>query len=209
MPKLKYLLFCLLLPWGNPVAEDLRPLDHGLRYVGHDGLTPVKVEITLRERAEGGFDYVQWVMPRSWASWFGRSIRSHSALAWRDQSLWPVTFDTGLGPTGPPAGLAPGALDELAVRLRVRADIARGLRHADYVVWRADGRQETWTLTVKDAETVQTPDGTYTCFRFRLGTEDEWLEGWSAPLLVFHFVKLEHWREGRKVGSLSLDEKQL
>lgn len=207
MPKLMPLL-CLLLPTLGSAA-DLMPLDHGLRYVGHEGLKPVKVEVTLRERMEGGYDYVQWVMPRGWASWFGRSTRTHSSLAWQDESLKPMAFDAGRGAQAPPAGLRAGSLDELAVRLRVRADIARGKRQADYPVWRADGREETWTLTVKDTETVQTPDGSYTCLRFRLGTDEEWLEGWSAPLLVFHFVKLEHWRDGRMVGSLSLDEKQL
>lgn len=38
------------------------------------------VEVTLRERANGDFEYVQWVEPRSWASWFGHAKATRSLV---------------------------------------------------------------------------------------------------------------------------------
>jgi hypothetical protein len=56
---------------------------------------------------------------------------------------------------------------------------------------------------------VQTPNGAYQSLKFRLGSDTDWIDGWSAPLLVFHFVKIDTWRGGKKVGELRLDDKQL
>jgi hypothetical protein len=190
-------------------AGDFMPLDHGLRYVGRDGIIPVTVEVTLRQRPDGAYEYAQWAAPRSWASWFGRTTVLRSRLQFRDDLLVALEFDDGRGAQPPPAGLAPGTLDVLAVRLRARADIARGLKHAEYTVWTGDDASETWTLEVNGSETVQTPDGAYQSLKFRLGSATEWIEGWSAPLLVFHFVRIDTWRDGKKVGELGLDDKQL
>lgn len=190
-------------------ASDFMPLDHGLRYVGRDGIIPVTVEVTLRQRPDGAYEYVHGSAPRSWASWFGRTTVQRSRLQFRDDLLIALDFDDGGGAQQPPAGLAPGTLDVLAARLRARADIARGLKHAEYTVWTGDDASETWALEVNGSETVQTPNGAYQCLKFRLGSATEWIEGWSAPLLVFHFVRIDTWRDGKKVGELSLDDKQL
>ena len=205
------ILITLLLLALTDVAQgrDFLPQDHGLRYVGYEGRMPVKVEITLRERLDGELEYTRWVMPRGWARWFRNASRSCSTLVYEDELLQPTGYDAGSGPKPPPADLPRGTLDELAVLLRARADIARGLRRAEYPVWRDDGSRETWVLEVMGPETVRTPDGDYQSLKFRLGTPSEWLEGWSAPLLVFHFVKLVHWRGDQKVSELRLDEKQL
>jgi hypothetical protein len=203
------LITLLLALTGGTEGRDFLPLDHGLRYVGHEGRIPVTVEITLREKLGGELEYTRWVTPRSWATWFRNASRSCSTLVYEDERLRPTGYDAGAGPRSPPADLPQGALDELAVRLRARSDIARGLRQAEYPVWREDGSLENWWLEVMEAETVSTPNGNYESLKFRLGTQTEWLEGWSAPLLVFHFVKLVHWRDGHKVGELLLDEKQL
>jgi hypothetical protein len=206
----------LVLAWAlsflcvlQAAARDYLPRDHALRYSGYEGRASVTVEVTLREQPDGTFDYVQWTLPRGWGRWFSRSSTLRTQLTYEDERLRSVKVERQGRETPAPAGLAASALDPLGVRLRARADIARGLRHAEYTVWQEDGRLETWTLEVSQAETVATPNGAYQCLRFRLGTESDWLEGWSAPLLVFHFVRLEHWREGRKVGELSLEEKQL
>lgn len=210
MRALLPILLMFAVPLGAGEARDFLPQDHGLRYVGHEGSAAVTVEITLRERLDGELEYVRWVTPRGWTSWFRKASRSGALLAFRDDRLQPLGYDPGTGEyRPPPAELEPGALDELGVRLRARADIARGLREARYRVWRDDDRLETWTLTVTGTDTVETPDGRYTCLKFRLGSESEWLEGWSAPLLVFHFVKLEHWRDGKRLSALLLDDKQL
>lgn len=190
-------------------ARDFMPLEHGLRYVGRDGIIPVTVEVTLRQRPDGAYEYVQWAAPRSWARWFGGTTVLRSRVEFRDDLLIPVDFDDGGGAQQPPAGLAPGTLDVLAARLRARADIARGLKHAEYTVWSGNGASETWTLEVNGSETVETPDGAYQSLKFRLGSAAEWIEGWSAPLLVFHFVRIDTWRDGKKVGELRLEEKQL
>lgn len=190
-------------------ARDFMPLEHGLRYVGRDGIIPVTVEVTLSRRPDGAYEYVQWAAPRSWARWFGGTTVLRSRVAFRDDVLIALDFDDGGGAQQPPAGLAPGTLDALAARLRARADIAQGLKHAEYTVWSGDGASETWTLEVDGSETVQTPDGAYPSLKFRLGSAAEWIEGWSAPLLVFHFVRIDTWRDGKKVGELRLDDKQL
>jgi hypothetical protein len=207
--RLCWLVGALLASLNVAIAHDFLPLDHGLRYVGRDGFMPVTVEVTLRSQLGGELEYVQRVTPRSWAAWFGRPTRTLARLQFRDDHLVSLGVDAGQGTQLPPANLAAGTLDAFGVRLRVRADIARGAREAEYAVWNGGGRHETWTLEVTGAETVVTPDGTYQSLKFRLGSETEWIEGWSAPLLVFHFVKLVQWRDGRKVGELRLDDKQL
>lgn len=207
-PMLLPLLF-LVLACCPAAASDFLPRQHGLRYVGHEGVTPVTVELTLTRRPDGSYEYVEWVAPRSWASWFRRAAVTRSRLGYQGELLVPLGVDSGSGVERPPAELAPGALDVLSVRLRARGDIARGLRHAEYLVWTGGDRLESWTLEVNGAATVETPDGSYDCLRFRLGSDTEWLEGWSSPLLVFHFAKLERWRDGRKTGALLLDDKQL
>lgn len=209
MRNLLVLILAMLATAGPAAGRDYLPNDHGLRYVGHEGLVPVTVEITLQARPDGTLDYAQWVGPRGWASWFGRPTMTRTHLLYRDELLVPLGYDTGQGETPMPADVAAGSLDELAVRLRARADIARGLREAHYTVWSPAGGVRTWTLEVNGAETVQTPNGAYQSLKFRLGSETEWLEGWSAPLLVYHFVKLVSWREGKKTSELHLDDKQL
>jgi hypothetical protein len=190
-------------------AQDYLPRDHGLKYAGRDGMRPVKVEVTLREQPDGTLEYVEWTMPQGWARWFTRASVRRARLAFADGRLSVLDFESGDGRKAPPTDLPAAALDEFSVRLRARADIARGLPGAEYVVWRADGGTETWRLEVGEPGTVETPDGTYQALSFRLGTDSEWFEGWSAPLLVFHFVQLEHWRDGRKTGELRLEDKQL
>jgi hypothetical protein len=204
-----FLFLLLLAPAAVAAERDLRPLDHGLRYVGKQGLTPVTVEITLRELPGGSLEYIRWVGPRGWAGWLSNPYSARTTLAYRDERLVTLSYEDKAGRKAPPADAAPGLLDELAVFLRARADIARGARQAEYLVWRADGSQEPWSLTVSGPAEAETPNGTYQCLRFRLGDDDEWVEGCSAPLLVFHFVTLVHWREGRKVSELRLEEKQL
>jgi hypothetical protein len=206
--RLCWLMVALLAASGGAIARDFSPAEHGLRYSGRDGVTPVTVEITLRTRLDGEFEYVQWISPRSWATWFARPRRTLSRLRFRDELLVPLGIDDGQGLLPPPENLAAGALDALGIRLRARADIARGLRSAEYTVWNGE-HQETWFLEVMGDEIVKTPDGPYQSLKFRLGTEAEWLEGWSAPLLVFHFVKLVQWRDGKKISELHLDDKQL
>lgn len=191
------------------MADDLLPLEHSLRYVGRDGRIPVVVEITLRERVAGELEYVQWVTPAQWGAWFREPAATRCRLRYRDGTLATIDVDDGLGAKRPPSDLSAGALDALAVRLRARADIARGLKQAEYTVWTGGDGLEQWTLEVSGPDSVDTPDGRYEALRFRLGSDSEWIEGWSAPLLVFHFVRIEHWRDGKKVGELSLDDKQL
>lgn len=194
---------------GPVQGLDLRPVDHGLRYVGHEGRLPVSVEVTLRERANGDFEYVQWLEPRSWASWFGRAKATRSQLQFRNDLLVTIACEDPGGVRTPPPDLSPGVIDEFAVRLRARADIARGARQAEYSVWTGGESVETWILEVSGAETVRTPDGNYETLKFRLGSGTEWIEGWSAPLLVFHFVKIVHWRGGKKIATFELDDKRL
>ncbi len=191
------------------LADDLLPLDHSLRYVGRDGRTPVVVEITLRERLGGELEYVQWLTPTQWGAWFKEPTVTRCRLQYRDNTLVTVDVDQGRGAKRPPSDLSAGALDALAVRLRARADIARGLKQAEYTVWNGGDGLEKWTLEVSGPDSVETPDGRYEALRFRLGSDTEWIEGWSAPLLVFHFVRIEHWRDGKKVSELALDDKQL
>lgn len=209
MPRRTRYLALLFLAWSAAPAQDLLPLDHGLAYTGTEGIRPVRVEITLREQPDGTLEYVEWVVPTGWARWVTRTRVRRATLAYADEVLRPVSFDAGDGVGAPPADLPPGTLDEFSIRLRARADIARGLRSAAYPVWLADGRVEQWTLELGAAETITTPDGSYQALRFRLGSAQEWLEGWAAPLLVFHFVRLEHWRDGERVGELALVEKEL
>jgi hypothetical protein len=209
-------LICLaaLLASAAVAAQpvDYPPGDHGLRYVGREGRLPVTVEITLQEQAGESMEYMRWVAPRSWGAWFSDAPSVlRTRLEYRDGLLVPVSFDNGNGDGEqlPPANLLRGALDEFSVRLRARSDIVRGLQTAEYTVWRGGNTVETWTLNVLDREMVHTPDGLYECFKLRLGTEAEWIEAWSAPLLLFHFVKIDSWRDGRKVAELRLDDKQL
>lgn len=209
MRRLGFLFLAMLASASATAGRDYLPSDHGLRYVGHEGIIPVTVEITLQVRPDGTLDYAQWIAPRGWASWFGRPAVTRTHLQFRNDLLVPLGYDAGQGEAPPPAGLAAGSLDALAVRLRARADIARGLRHAQYVVWNGGDAPETWVLEVNGAETVQTPDGAYQSLKFRLGSQTDWIEGWSAPLLVFHFVKLVSWRDGKKISEFSLDDKQL
>jgi hypothetical protein len=210
LPLPPMLLLLLLVLACHPAAgSDFVPSQHGLRYVGHEGVTPVTVELTLTAQLDGSYDYVEWVAPRSWAAWFRKTTVTRSRLAYQDERLVPLGIDSGAGVERPPAGLAAGALDVLSVRLRARGDIARGLRHAEYLVWTGGDRLESWTLQVNGTATVETPNGRYDCLKFRLGSDTEWIEGWSSPLLVFHFARLERWRDGRKTGELLLDDKQL
>ena len=203
------LLPALLLVAAAAASDDLLPVEHSLRYIGCDERIPVIVEITLREQLGGEFDYVQWVTPTDWGAWLREPEVTRCRLSFRDETLATIDVDEGRGPKRPPSDLSAGALDALAVRLRARADIARGLRQAEYVVWNGGDDLEKWTLQVSGPDSVETPDGRYQALRFRLGSDTEWIDGWSAPLLVYHFVRLEHWRDGRKVGELSLDDKQL
>lgn len=190
-------------------AADLLPLDHSLRYVGREGRTPVVVEVTLRERPGGDLEYVQWITPTGWGAWFSEPAATRSRLQYREETLVTIEVDHGLGAEKPPADLSAGALDALSVRLRARADIARGVKRAEYTVWNGGDGLEKWTLEVGDPATAQTPDGSYEALKFRLGSDSQWIEGWSAPLLVFHFVRIESWRDGKKTGELELDDKQL
>jgi len=200
---------CLLVFATLAAAQDYLPGDHGLKYAGREGKRPVKVEITLREQPDGVLEYVEWTMPQGWARWFNRASVRRARLAFADDRLSVLEFDPGDGRMAPPATLPTAALDEFSVRLRARADIARGLRSAEYTVWRADGATQTWRLQVGEPGAVDTPDGNYQALPFRLGTDSEWLAGWSAPLLVFHFVQLEHWRDDRKISEVRLEDKQL
>lgn len=190
-------------------AADLLPVDHSLRYVGREGRIPVAVEVTLRERLGGDLEYVQWITPTGWGAWFHEPTATRSRLRYRDETLVTIDVDDGLGAKKPPSDLSAGALDALSVRLRARGDIARGVKRAEYTVWNGGDGLETWTLEVEGPDTVRTPDGTYESLKFRLGSETQWIEGWSAPLLVFHFVRIESWRDGRKTCELDLDDKQL
>lgn len=199
----------LALMMNAAMARDFLPADHGLRYVGSIGIVPVTVEVTLRERPGGVLEYVEWVKPRNWAKWLRRPSVSRARLRFADDALELIDVDTGEGAQPPPVEPDNDALDALSIRLRARADIARGLVHAEYAVWNGDHAHETWTLDVTGPETVQTPDGPYDTLKFRLGSDTEWIEGWSAPLLVFHFVKIDSWRGGRKTAELSLDDKHL
>ena len=202
-------LALLVLACGVATGQDLLPRDHGLQYTGKQGSRPVQVEVTLREQPDGTLEYVEWVLPRGWARWLTRNQARRATLSFNGELLLPLRFDPGDGALAPPTDLPAGALDELSVRLRARADIARGLDSAEYMVWRADGSLEQWKLQVAGPDSLETPDGRYQAIRFRLGTAEEWLEGWSAPLLLFHFVRLEQWRDGRKTSELALSEKQL
>lgn len=188
------------------IAIDLLPVDHSLRYVGTDDGQAVTVDITAREQRGGELDYVEWITPHGDAAREPRVTRVR--LAYREQTLVPVGVDTGEGMRAPPPELAAGTLDALSVRLRARADIARGLRQAEYQVWTGEVG-ETWTLEVSGAEKIPTPDANYESLKFRLGSDSEWIEGWSAPLLLFHFVRIDEWREGQRVGTLALEAKQL
>lgn len=190
-------------------ADDLLPLEHSLRYIGREGRTPVVVEVTLRERPGGDLEYVQWITPTGWGAWFSEPTAIRSRLRYREDTLATIDVDHGLGAEKPPSDLSAGALDALSVRLRARADIARGNKRAEYTVWNGRDGLENWTLEVNGPGTVRTPDGAYEALKFRLGSETEWIEGWSAPLLVFHFVRIESWRDGKKTGELDLDDKQL
>lgn len=207
--RLCWLVAVLAASTGGAAARDFLPLEHGLRYVGREGMTPVTVEVTLNERPDGDFDYVQWVMPRGWATWFVRPATTKARLRYRDERLVSLGLEDPDGMRSPPANLAPDCLDKLAIRLRARADIAQGVRRAEYTVWGEGDLQEAWILEVSGAESVQTPDGLYQALKFRLGSDTEWIEGWSAPLLIFHFVKIVHWRDGKKITELRLDDKQL
>jgi len=207
---MKFLLLPLplvLVAIALPVlAIDLLPQGHGLRYSGHEDGTPVRVEITLRERADGDLDYVRWETPTGWRGWLGEPTVTRVRLRYADEHL----ELSGVVENGEfrPLDLVPGTLDSLGIRLRVRADLARGTERASYQVWHA-GELETWTLQVAGRERVDTPDGTYDALRFRLGTDSDWIEGWSVPLLIFHFAKLERWEDGRKVTELALEDKEL
>lgn len=202
-------LLLLALTMDAAMALDFLPSDHGLRYVGRAGIVPVTVEVTLHERPGGVLEYVEWVTPRSWASWLRSPTYSRARLRFQNDVLELIDVDTGDGARPPPEGPVDHVLDRLSIRLRARADIARGLVHAEYTVWNGDHAHETWTLDVSGTETVQTPDGSYDTLRFRLGSDSQWIEGWSAPLLVFHFVKIDSWRDGKKTAELGLDDKQL
>jgi len=201
-------LLSLVLTASAPAAAamDLLPQEHGLRYTGREGDTPVSVEITLRERPQGELDYVRWATPTGWRGFFGEPAVTRVRLRYVDERLELVGFveDKELRPLD----LAPGTLDSLGIRLRVRSDLARGTETATYDVWHK-GRLEKWVLQVAGPERVATPDGTYDALRFRLGTESDWIEGWSVPLLLFHFARIERWEAGRKVAELGLADKQL
>jgi hypothetical protein len=210
------IFFCLaaLLASAAMAAPpvDYLPGDHGLRYVGREGRLPVIVEITLVERPGQAIEYMRWEGPRSWATLFSDDTKTlRTRLEYRDGLLVPVSYDdgNGQGEQKPPRNLTRGTLDEFSVRLRARADVVRGVQNAEYTVWRGGDTVETWKLNVLNRETVKTPDGEYECFKLRLGNDAEWIEAWSAPLLLFHFVKIDRWRNGEKIAELRLDDKQL
>ncbi len=190
------------------LATDFLPQDHGLRYTGREERTPVTVEITLRERPGGRFEYTRWVTPTGWSGWFRKPTRTQARLQYDDELLTTLDLNENEARLSLPPGLPPGTLDALSIRLRARGDIARGVRQAEYSVWNGGDDIETWTLSVSGAETVETPDGRYESLRFRLGSEHQWIEGWSTPLLLFHFVKIVSWQDGRQTGELLLEDKQ-
>ena len=105
------LVLCLLGACSLASAADFVPKDHGLRYLGKEGRTPVVVEITLSERLDGTFDYVQLTGPRSWGAWFNepKTVRAH--LRYKDELLVAEEVDAGDGAAAPPSGLPPGTLD--------------------------------------------------------------------------------------------------
>jgi len=212
---MRFLLFLLssALSVGTlpAAAMDLLPQEHGLRYAGRENGTPVTVEITLRERRDGGLDYVRWATPTGWRGWFGEPTVIRVRYRYEDERLELSGFvehDVLRSPDIAPDKMPPGTLDSLGTRLRARADLARGTETATYDVWH-EGRLEKWILKVAGPERVTTPDGTYEALRFRLGTERHWIEGWSVPLLLFHFARIERWEDGRKVAELALSDKEL
>jgi len=182
--------------------------EHSLRYVGWLGWKPVTVEVTLRKRAGDLFEYREWVAPRWWAALLGDPVARQTTLRAAGSDFRPVAHQNGTG-TSSLEHLEPDVVDLLAVRLEARADLAAGRSGVRYRVWQEDGRIETWTLERTGTGEVDTPDGRYQCLTFRLGNDARWIRGWSAPLLAFHFVRLEFWEEDRRIGSLDLESREL
>jgi len=182
--------------------------EHSLRYVGWVGWKPVTVEITLRERAGGLYEYREWTAPRWWAALLGDPVARQTTLRAAGSDFRPVAHENG-ATTSPLDHLEPDVVVFLSVRLEARADLAADRHGARYQVWQEDGRVEDWTLELTGTGEVDTPDGRYQCVTFRLGNDARWIRGWSAPLLAFHFVRLEFWEEGRRVGSLDLESREL
>ncbi|MEJ2515194.1 MAG: hypothetical protein P8080_02905 [Gammaproteobacteria bacterium] len=183
--------------------------EHSLRYLGWMGLKPVTVEITLRARPRDMFEYREWIAPRWWAGFFGEPEMHETMLRAEDSDFRPVIHTSWSGEAVDLQTLPDEVVDLLLVRLEARADIASGVRQADYAVWQDDGTIETWRLEVTGDETVETPDARYRALTFELGNKDHSIRGWSAPLLAFHFVRLEFWEGQDRVGVLELAEKEL
>ena len=198
----------ILAVWACAPAAAALHAEHSLRYVGWLGWKPVTVEVTLRARPGDLFEYREWVAPRWWAAILGDPEARQTTLRAAGTDLQPVAHENGTGSTSL-AELEPGVVDLLSVRLEARADLARGRSEARYRVWQEDGRIETWTLELTGTDEVDTPDGRYQALTFRLGNGVHWIRGWSAPLLAFHFVRLEFWEEGSRVGSLDLAGREL
>ncbi len=199
----------LLLALAHQPAAAVLHAEHSLRYLGWIGMKPVTVEVTLRARPGDLYEYREWVAPRWWAGFFGEPEMHETMLRAKDADLRPVTHLSWSGDETDLGGLPADVVDLLLVRLEARADIAAGTRRADYAVWQEDGSVETWRLEVTGDETVETPDARYRALTFRLGNEEHSIRGWSAPLLAFHFVRLEFWEGDERVGVLELSEKEL
>jgi len=191
-----------------PAAFAALHAEHALRYAGWLGWKPVTVEVTLRQRPGEIYEYREWTSPRWWAAFLGDPVARQTILRVEGAQMRPVSHDDGVGST-PLDGLEADVLDFLSVRLQARADLAAGRSPVEYRVWLEDGRIENWRLEFTGTGEVDTPDGRYQCLTFRLGNESRWLEGWSAPLLAFHFVRLEFWEQGSRVGSLELEAREL
>lgn len=183
--------------------------EHSLRYAGWMGLKPVTVEITLRKRDAGLYEYREWVSPQWWAAILGDATARRTLMRIDGANFRPVTYEAAEGNTADLESLEDGAFDLLSVRLEARADIAAGRDGARYRVWQDDGTIETWTLELTGEAEIETPDARYQALTFRLGNDEHWISGWSAPLLAFHFVRLEFWEDGDRRASLDLEAKEL
>lgn len=205
-PRLAGIALALL---GAGPAHAVLHAEHALRYTGWMGWTPVTVEVTLRERPGNLYEYREWEAPRWWATVLGSPEARQTMMRVAGSDFRPVSYEAPDGTVSLLDDLEPDVFDPLGVRLEARADLAAGRREAAYRVWQPDGSIETWRLEVTGDEVVETPDARYRALTFRLGNDAHWIRGWSAPLVVFHFVKLEFWEADKRVGLLELEVKEL
>jgi len=199
----------LLLALVSADAAGALHAEHSLRYSGWMGFTPVTVEVTLRKRDAGLYEYREWIAPRWWAAALGDPTARRTLMRIDGANFRPVAHEPGEGDPADLENLEDDAFDLLSVRLEARADIAAGRDGALYRVWQDDGTMETWTLELTGTAEIQTPDARYQALTFRLGNTEHWIAGWSAPLLAFHFVRLEFWEDGDRRASLDLEAKEL